>query len=406
MLVRLIKNIKGDRQIWTIVLILAVISLMVVYSSTRTLAYRYQDGNNEYYLFKHFFILLLGLGITFVTHLIDHRYFSRVAQLMMFLSIPLLLYTLVFGVELNDAKRWVTLPIINLTFQTSDFAKLSLIMYTSRMLSKKQGVIKDFKSGFLPIILPIIAIVGLIMPENLSSAAILMMTNLIIMFIGRVNIKYISATIGMGVLLLGVVILVGYLSPDKGRIMTWKSRIEEYAGLKENTEPSYQIQQANIAIANGGIVRLAPGKCTQCNFLPHPYSDYIYATIIEEYGLLGGAFIIFLYLWLLYRIIKIVKDSPRAFGALMAVGLGMSLVIQAFINMGVTVNLLPVTGLTLPFISMGGTSIWFNGFALGIILSVSRNIEDGKQSKRTILVDDEVEHVGRRKRNNSEELPV
>lgn len=406
MLVRLIKNIKGDRQIWTIVLILAVISLMVVYSSTRTLAYRYQDGNNEYYLFKHFFILLLGLGITFVTHLIDHRYFSRVAQLMMFLSIPLLLYTLVFGVELNDAKRWVTLPIINLTFQTSDFAKLSLIMYTSRMLSKKQGVIKDFKSGFLPIILPIIAIVGLIMPENLSSAAILMMTNLIIMFIGRVNIKYISATIGMGVLLLGVVILVGYLSPDKGRIMTWKSRIEEYAGLKENTEPSYQIQQANIAIANGGIVRLAPGKCTQCNFLPHPYSDYIYATIIEEYGLLGGAFIIFLYLWLLYRIIKIVKDSPRAFGALMAVGLGMSLVIQAFINMGVTVNLLPVTGLTLPFISMGGTSIWFNGFALGIILSVSRNIEDGKQSKRTILVDDEVEHVGRQKRNNSEELPV
>ena len=406
MLIRLIKNIKGDRQIWTIILILAVISLMVVYSSTRTLAYRYQDGNNEYYLFKHFFILMLGLGITFVTHLIDHRYFSRVAQLMMFLSIPLLLYTLVFGVELNDAKRWVTLPIINLTFQTSDFAKLSLIMYTSRMLSKKQGVIKDFQSGFLPIILPIIAIVGLIMPENLSSAAILMMTNLIIMFIGRVNSKYIAATIGMGILLLGVVVLIGYLSPDKGRIMTWKSRIEEYIGVKENSEPSYQIQQANIAIANGGIVRLAPGKCTQCNFLPHPYSDYIYATIIEEYGLLGGAMIIFLYLWLLYRIIKIVKDSPRAFGALMAVGLGMSLVIQAFINMGVTVNLLPVTGLTLPFISMGGTSIWFNGFALGIILSVSRNIEDGKQATRTILVDDEVEHVGRRKRNHSEELPV
>ena len=406
MLIRLIKNIKGDRQIWTIILILAVISLMVVYSSTRTLAYRYQDGNNEYYLFKHFFILMLGLGITFVTHLIDHRYFSRVAQLMMFLSIPLLLYTLVFGVELNDAKRWVTLPIINLTFQTSDFAKLSLIMYTSRMLSKKQGVIKDFQSGFLPIILPIIAIVGLIMPENLSSAAILMMTNLIIMFIGRVNSKYIAATIGMGILLLGVVVLIGYLSPDKGRIMTWKSRIEEYIVVKENSEPSYQIQQANIAIANGGIVRLAPGKCTQCNFLPHPYSDYIYATIIEEYGLLGGAMIIFLYLWLLYRIIKIVKDSPRAFGALMAVGLGMSLVIQAFINMGVTVNLLPVTGLTLPFISMGGTSIWFNGFALGIILSVSRNIEDGKQATRTILVDDEVEHVGRRKRNHSEELPV
>ena len=405
MLTKIIKNIKGDKQIWTIILILAVVSLMVVYSSTRSLAYKYRGGNNEFYLLKQLSVLLFGISITFFTHLVDHRYFSRVAQLFMILSVPLLLYTLFFGVELNDAKRWVTLPILNLTFQTSDFAKMALIMYTSRMLSKKQGVIKSFKEGFLPVMIPIIMIVGLILPENLSSAAILFMTNLIIMFIGRVNMKYIGATIFAGAVLLGVVILVGYLSPEKGRIYTWKNRIEQYVS-GDTKELSYHVQQANIAVAKGGVIRFAPGKSEQCNYLPHPYSDYIYATIIEEYGLLGGAFIIFVYLWLLYRIIKLVKDSPRAFGALMAVGLGMSLVIQAFINMGVSVNLLPVTGLTLPFVSMGGSSIWFNGFALGIILSVSRDIEEGKNVKvRNVDIDSD-DLPKRRKNNLNQELPV
>lgn len=405
MLSRIIKNIKGDKQIWTIILILSVVSLLVVYSSARSLAYKYRGGNNEYYLFKQLSVLFLGISITYITHLIDHRYFSRVAQLFMILSIPLLLYTLFFGVELNDAKRWVTLPLINLTFQTSDFAKMSLIMYTSRMLSKKQGVIKSFREGFLPIILPIIAIVGLILPENLSSAAILFMTNLIIMFIGRVNFKFIAATIGAGIILLGIVILIGYLSPEKGRIYTWKNRMTEYVS-GSSSEPSYQIQQANIAVAKGGIFRFAPGKSEQCNYLPHPYSDYIYATIIEEYGLTGGAFIIFVYLWLLFRIIRLVKDSPRAFGALMAVGLGMALVIQAFINMGVSVNLLPVTGLTLPFVSMGGSSIWFNGFALGIILSVSSDVESSKlnKTKNVDITSDDMPKT--RKSNLNQELPV
>lgn len=379
MIRRILENIKGDRYIWMIILGLSAISLLVVYSSTRTLAYKYQGGNTEYYLFKHFFILVLGIVMVYLAHRIDYRYYSRIAQLLLFVSIPLLLYTLIFGVELNDARRWITLPVINLSFQTSDLAKLALIMYTARTLSRKQGAVGSFREGFLPVMIPILVICGLIAPADLSSAAILFMTCLVILFIGRVHMKFIAATVFGGITVLGLVILFASLSPDKGRVETWQSRIEDYLN-KEN--PSYQAQQANIAIAKGGLIRLAPGKSTQCNFLPHPYSDFIYAVIIEEYGLLGGALLVFLYLALLWRVIRIVIGSPRAFGALLAVGLGMSLVIQALVNMGVTVGLLPVTGLTLPFVSMGGTSIWFNGLALGIILSVSAHIED--RQKETI----------------------
>ncbi len=376
MLGKFINSIKGDKYIWFIILALSVVSLLAVYSSTRTLAYKYHAGNTEYYLIKHLFILTLGLAMVYLAHRVDYRYYSRIAQLLLFVSIPLLLYTLIFGNELNEAKRWITLPIINLSFQTSDLAKLALIMYTARILSKKQGVVDSFEEAFVPVIIPILIICGLIAPEDLSSASILFLTCLLIMFIGRVNFKYIAATIGGGVTVLALIIAVAAISPDKGRIETWQNRIVDFMD-KDN--PSYQTQQANIAIAKGKTFRLAPGKSTQCNFLPHPYSDFIYAVIIEEYGLAGGAMIIFLYLWLLWRVIKIVVKSPRAFGALLAVGLGMSLVIQAMVNMGVSVGLLPVTGLTLPFVSMGGTSIWFNGIALGIILSVSVNIQQREQ---------------------------
>jgi len=383
MLKRILDNIKGDRYIWMIILALSAISLLAVYSSTRTLAYKYQGGNTEYYLFKHFFILALGLVMVYLAHRIDYRYYSRIAQLLLFISVPLLLYTLLFGNELNDAKRWITLPVINLSFQTSDLAKLALIMYTARILSKKQGVMHSFKDAFVPVIIPILLICGLIAPEDLSSAAILFLTCLLIMFIGRVHFKYMAATVGGGVFVLMAIILFATFSTDKGRIETWRSRIENYLD-KDN--PSYQTEQANIAIAKGGLFRLAPGKSTQCNFLPHPYSDFIYAVIIEEYGLFGGILIVFLYLWLLWRVIRIVVQSPRAFGALLSIGLGMSLVIQAMVNMGVTVGLLPVTGLTLPFVSMGGTSIWFNGIALGIILSVSVDIEQRNERMQQNLV--------------------
>lgn len=377
---KFIENIRqGDRLIWFVLLALSVISLLAVYSSTRSLAFRQQEGNTEFYLVKHLFVLGLGLLIAYLIQRVDHRYFSRVATIMLGVSIPLLLYTMIFGSEVNDAKRWITLPVINLSFQTSDFAKLALIMYTSRTLAIKQGVIKDFWDGFVPIMLPIAIVCGLIMMENMSTALILFMTNLIIMFLGRVNMRYVFATLGLGVLMIAMVVGISYLSPSGGRYETWKNRVIDYLDA-DPENPGYQVLHSNIAIANGGLVRLAPGKCTQCNFLPEAYSDFIFATIIEEYGLAGGAFVIFLYLLLMYRIIKIVQNSQRIFSALMALGLGMSLVIQAFINMGVAVNILPVTGLTLPFVSMGGSSIWFNGVAIGIILSVSRYVQESTAS--------------------------
>lgn len=377
---KFLDTIQGDKAIWTIIMFLSIISLLVVYSSTRTLAYKEFSGNTEYFLFKHLFILGLGVTITYFAHRVDYRYYSQIAKILMVLSVPLLLYTMFFGIEINDAKRWVTLPVVNLSFQSSDLAKLALIMYTSRTLSRKQGVVDSFKDAFIPVILPILLICGLIAPENLSTAVILFSTCLVIMFIGRVKFKFISLTILGGIVVISLIVAIGLLT-DGGRVYTWMNRIKDYIN---STEVSYQEQHANIAIAKGGLVRLAPGKSTQCNFLPNSFSDYIYATIIEEYGLLGGAFIIFLYLWLLYRVIQIVIKSPRAFGALIAIGLGISLVIQAMINMGVTVGLLPVTGLTLPFVSMGGTSIWFNGLALGIILSVSRDIEKNEKSKNRV----------------------
>jgi cell division protein FtsW len=370
----IIRNIKGDRIIWGILGILSVISLMAVYSSVRALAHRFRDGDTEYFLIKHGFILVLGLVITYLVHRIDHQYFSKVAKFMMLFSIPLLIWTLLFGSEINEAKRWITIPVVNLTFQSSDFAKMALIMYTSRTLAVKQGVIKSFQDGFLPVMVPIIIICGLIMFENMSTALILFMTNLTIMFLGRVSMKYIGATVMLGVFALSMVVGISYLMPGS-RFETWKNRITDFRN-SDLENPGYQVMHANIAIAKGGIARFAPGKSTQSNFLPEAYSDFIYATIIEEYGLLGGAFIVFLYLVLLYRVINIVKESNRVFGALMALGLGISMIIQAFINMLVAVGQLPVTGLTLPFLSMGGTSIWFNAFAMGIILSVSRNLEE------------------------------
>ena len=380
----LIDNVKkGDRLIWFVMISLSVISLLAVYSSSRSLAFRQQGGNTEFYLIKHGLVLVLGLVIAYFVQKINHAYFSRIALYMMLLSIPLLIYTLAFGNEMNDAKRWITIPVINMTFQSSDFAKLALIMYTSRTLAVKQGVIKNFKDGFLPVMVPIGFICGLIMMENMSTALILFMTNLIIMFLGRVNMKYVLIMIGVGVIVLSTVVTISYFSPNQGRFLTWKNRIVDYIDSNPET-PSYQAMHANIAIANGGLIRLAPGKSTQSNFLPEAYSDFIYATIIEEYGLVGGAFVIFLYLLLLYRIIVIVQNSNRIFSALMALGLGMSLVIQAFINMGVAVSLLPVTGLTLPFVSMGGSSIWFNGFAMGIILSVSRYIESNQPTNKKV----------------------
>ncbi|NNC94155.1 MAG: FtsW/RodA/SpoVE family cell cycle protein [Chitinophagales bacterium] len=367
---------KGDKVIWMVVILLSLISLLAVYSSTGTLAYA-KGTKITYYVIKHIAVMLGGLVLMYVSHLIDYRYYSRIAQLLLYLSIPLLFYTLFFGTDINYAKRWLTVPVINLTFQTSDLAKLALIMFTARSLSRKQHAMGNFYEGFLPILLPILIVTVLIAPEDFSTALVTFATCVLLIFIGRMHIKFIAGLLGSSTVAIAFFVMMLFMLPEesmKGRMLTWKGRIESF--VAQDAEDPYQVQQAKIAIAKGGIFRIAPGNSTQRNYLPHPYSDFIYAIIIEEYGLMGGAVIIILYLIFLYRCVRIVIKAPKAFGALLAVGLGFSLVIQAMINMGVAVNLLPVTGMTLPLVSMGGSSLLFTSFAIGIILSVSKHIED------------------------------
>ncbi len=373
----LIKRIKGDRPIWMVVVILSVISLLAVYSSSGSLAYRFRSGNTEYYLFKHFIIIVMGLGLMYLAHKIKYTYYSRISQLALIVAVPLLLFTLVKGTTINEANRWVTLPIINLSFQSSDFAKLAIIMYLARWLTKKQENIHDFKTAFLPAILVILLICGLILPANFSTAAVLFTTCVVLLFIGRVRMKHLLLLAGSGIAATLLFIVIVSAMPDTGRVSTWKNRINSFVSQDQGN--TYQSDQSKIAIASGGIVGKLPGNSTQRNFLPHAYSDFIYSIIIEEYGLIGGFIVVLLYLVLLYRGIRIAHKSPGTFGALLAAGLSFSLVFQAMINMAVAVNLLPVTGQPLPLISMGGTSLWFTSIAIGIILSVSRSTEDEKE---------------------------
>jgi cell division protein FtsW len=378
---------KGDKVIWAIVVILTMMSLLVVYSSTGTLAYKL-SRSTESYLFKQVVFIAIGVIIIYFAHKVNYTIYSKVAVMIFLVSIPLLLYTLIFGTSLNEANRWIKLPIINLTFQTSDLSKLALFMYLGRQLSRRQEVIKDFKKGFLPLIVPVGIICALIAPANLSTALLVGATSLLLMFIGRVSIKHIGLVVVAAAI--PVMLLVGIASAyyDKtemkskqlpsmfthGRVETWIKRVQNfmYAGKEE---AGYQVQQAKIAIAKGGWVGLGPGNSEQRNFLPHPYSDFIYAIIIEEYGLIGGAFLLFIYLAFLFRCIRIFKRCPYAFGAFLALGLSFTLVIQAMANMAVNVSLFPVTGVTLPLVSMGGSSFLFTCLAIGIILSVARNVE-------------------------------
>lgn len=372
----ILARLEGDKVIWFIVAFLSLFSILAVYSSTGTLAYRFQAGNTEYYLIKHLILLVLGLFLMYVAHKIKYTYYSRLSQLALMAAIPLLALTLVMGTSINEANRWLTLPGINITFQSSDFAKLALIMYVARVLTKKQEQIKDFRSAFLPVVVPVIIVCGLIFPANLSTAVILFATSVVVMFIGRISMKYIMAMVTIGIVFMSIFLVVLFNSSETGRLYTWKSRIERFTD-RENAD-TYQSDQAKIAIASGGVVGKMPGNSVQRNFLPQAYSDFIFAIIIEEYGMIGGFIVLLLYLILLYRGVRIAHRSPGTFGAFLAVGLTFSLVFQAMINMAVTVDLLPVTGQPLPLISMGGTSMWFTSLAIGIILSVSRKVEEIK----------------------------
>jgi cell division protein FtsW len=385
---------KGDKVIWALVMLLVLISLLVVYSATGSLAYKNYKGNTEIYLFKQVTFISLGMGLIYFAHRVNYTIYSRIATILFLCCIPLLLYTLFFGVRMNEGSRWIRLPIINMTMQTSDLAKLSLFMFLARQLSKKQKVIKDFKKGFLPLITPVAVTCMLIAPANLSTALLLGATCMVLLFIGRVNTKHLLLTIGVAMIPVLLLVAAAVISHKSGnedtvvvkskssgllsRVNTWVNRVESFIyGGSGNAvdDDAYQVNQAKIAIAKGGMLGLGPGHSEQRNFLPQAYNDFIYPIIIEEYGFIGGAFIIFIYLVFLYRSIRIFKRCPYAFGAFLALGLSFTLVIQAVSNMAVSVNLFPVTGVTLPLISMGGSSFLFTCLSIGIILSVARNVE-------------------------------
>lgn len=381
---QLIKHAKGDKVIWAVVLLLSLVSLLAVYSSTGSLAYR-KELNSTYYLVKQVLVLGLGLVIIYLVHKINYKKFAKIAVLMYLLSIPLLAYTLFFGTSLNEGSRWITIPVVNITFQTSAFAKLALFMFLARVLSTKQATIKDFKKGFLPVLAPVMITCALIAPANLSTALMLGVTCCILFFIGRIQVKHILLLAVAGLVGVTVLFTVSKVT-GWGRAGTWEKRIQDFtADDEEGKEDVYQVRQAKIAIASGGLTGVGPGNSKQRNFLPHSYSDFIYAIIIEEYGLLlGGGGMVLLYLLFLWRSILIFRRCPYAFGAFLAVGLSITLVFQAMLNMAVNVHLVPVTGLTLPLVSMGGSSIWFTSIAIGVILSVSRYVDEneGKQKAK------------------------
>ncbi len=391
----IINKTHGDKVIWALVVLLTLVSLLAVYSATGSLAYKNYKGNTEIYLFKQIAFILVGIMVIYFAHLVNYTFYSRAATIVFGIALILLFYTLFFGVKVNEGSRWIRLPLINMTMQTSDFARLALFMYLARLLSKRQGIIKDFKKGFLPVILPVGLTCILIAPANLSTALLLGASCLLLLFIGRVSTKHILMTIGIALipilfLISAAVVRHGKVKTEEPvvavkkssssslfvRVDTWIGRMESFIyGSKESDNDAYQVNQAKIAISNGGVFGVGPGNSTTRDYLPQAYNDFIYAIIIEEYGLVGGAFIMFIYLVFLYRCIRIFKRCPFAFGAFLALGLSFTLAIQAVANMAVTVNLFPVTGVTLPLVSMGGTSFIFTCLAIGIILSVARNVE-------------------------------
>ena len=385
---------KGDKVIWALVILLTLVSLLAVYSATGSLAYKNYHGNTEVFLLKQIIFIVIGVMVIYFAHLVNYTFYSRIATWVFIAVIPLLLYTLFFGVRMNEGSRWIRLPLLNMTMQTSDLAKLALFIYLARVLSKKQDVIKDFKKGFLPVIIPVGITCILIAPANLSTALLLGASCLMLLFIGRVSTKHILMVIGLALIPIAFLIMAAVLRHKGGdddnvvakkstssglfaRVDTWIGRVESfmYGGKEADNDDAYQTNQAKIAIAKGGMLGVGPGNSTTRDYLPQAYNDFIFAIIIEEYGLAGGFFIVFIYLVFLYRCIRIYKRCPYAFGAFLALGLSFTLAIQAVANMAVTVNLFPVTGVTLPLVSMGGTSFIFTCLAIGIILSVARNVE-------------------------------
>lgn len=369
----IIRKIQGDKVIWMVVFLLSLISLLAVYSSISSLAYK-ADGNSFKFLFKHFAMLALGLGVMWVVHRMKFKYFSRLSQVMFYGALIMLLVTMLFGVNFNSATRWIRIPFIGLTFQTSDFAKIALITHLARVLNQKRMLLHDFWNGVMPAVWPILLICALIVPSDFSTAALLGGTCFLVLFIGGVPWQHMLKLAAAGIVGLGLLFIVGLQFPRAlPRVHTWINRIENFGNAE--AEGNYQIDFAQVAINEGGFLPSGPGTGNSRNFLPHPYSDMIYAFIIEEYGsILGGFALLMLYMIFMYRSIRIATKTPKHFGGLLVLGLSFMLTFQALINMAVAVNLFPTTGQPLPLVSMGGTSIVFTCLSIGMILSVSRSV--------------------------------
>lgn len=368
----LLKHIEGDKVIWMVALLLSLVSILAVYSSIGSLAVK-EHATTYKYLIKHGVLLAMGFGVMLAVHRIPFKYFSKISTLLIWVAGFMLLFTLLFGADVNEAKRWIKIPFINLTFQTSDFAKIVLITYVARMLNQKRTQLHDFKNGVRPILVPVLVYCGLILPADFSTAAMLGLICFVLMYLGGVPVRHLLKIMGLGLAALVLVYALGKAAPDlMPRFDTWTQRIDNFFNPEE--EGNFQVNLAQYAIHDGGLLPAGPGSGNSL-YLPHPYSDMIYAFIIQEYGsILGGIGVLLLYLIFLFRSVQISFKCPRHFGSMLALGLSVMLVLQALINMAVAVNLFPTTGQPLPLVSMGGTSTLFTCIAVGMILSVSRSV--------------------------------
>lgn len=384
---KFLNNFKGDRGLWMTIFLIAVVSFAPVFSASTNLVYVAGSASSPYAaLFKHAILLVLGFVIMYGIHKIPYRYFSGGSAIMLPFVVLLLLYTLAQGTLIGgaNASRWIRIPVVGMSFQTSTLASVVLMMYVARYLAKNKEKVILFKESIFVLWMPVAFVLALILPANFSTTAIVFMLILLLVYLGGYPWKQLAAIIGMGIVSLAFFVLVAKAFPDAmpNRVDTWISRIDDFSN---DSEEGYQVTKAKIAIATGGLYGRGPGKSIQKNFLPQSSSDFIFAIIVEEFGLIGGLVTILLYVILLVRILVIAKSSKTIFGTLLVVAVGLPIIFQAMINMAVATNLFPVTGQTLPFISSGGTSIWMTCFSFGVILSVS--------SSKNEALDTDVQHI-------------
>ena len=370
-----LNSFRGDPIIWGIFSLFSMFGILVVYSTTSSLAYRHADTSPEYYLARHVLLTVLSFFVAWVVHRVDYRYFYRISTFCLWIAVPLLLFTLGFGVTLNEATRWVSIPYLSQTFQPSDFAKLSLFTYIAGALAISQRDQHKLASSLFSILSWLAVICGLTALSDISSAVLIFCTAFLLFFMGRVPLRYLFMLLVIGGVCGAGVLMVSQRSETATR------RIQKFLG----TSRTFQNEQAYVAIADGGLLGKGPGNSDQKNFLPHAYSDFVYAIVVEEYGALGALFLMVGYLMLVYRGTKVMRNSQRFFGGLLSTSLCVSIVWQALVNMSVAMGLLPVTGLTLPMVSMGGTSQLFTGISLGMVLSVSRSAHPNEDSDHEIL---------------------